>query len=192
MKKLFSFIGALLSLLKTPRKKGWAGTWENEKDFIRAIYKLRGEGFKKFEAITPFPLHEVEEAMQVSRSKIPWVTFVFGLLGALFGIWFTWWTSSVNWPINVGGTPMWSIPAFFPIIFELTILFSALSSVVALFIICGLPRLNPPIIDANLTSHQFALFVEETKEKQGSEEFEKKVEEVFKQMGAIKIVKTDF
>ena len=176
-----------------------AGLWDNEKDLIKAIYKFREEGFKKFEAITPFPLHEVEEAMKISRSMIPWVTFTFGSLGCFFGIWFTWWTSAVNWPLNVGGKPLWAIPAFFPIIFELTILFAALSSVAALFIICGLPRLNPPIIDPNLTSHQFALFVEEVGEKRKSqvngekvEELEKRAEDIFKQMGAIKIVKTDF
>ena len=185
MKKLFSFF-------RTPRKKGWAGIWEDEKALIQAIGQFRAEGFKKFEAITPFPLHEVEEAMKVSRSKIPWVTFTFGFFGAAFGLWFTWWVSVVSWPVNVGGTPMWSLPAFFPVIFELIILFAALSSVGALFILCGLPRLNPPIIDKNLTSHEFALFVEETREKEGSKEFGEKVEGIFKQMGAKKIVKTDF
>lgn len=212
-----------ISFFQTPSRGGVAGLWENDKDLLKAIHRFREEGFKDFEAITPFPLHEVEEAMKISRSIIPYVAFVFGTVGCLFGLWFTWWTSAVDWPVNVGGKPMWSLPAFFPVIFELVILFSALSSVGALFVICGLPRLNPPIIDPHLSSHQFALFIPEGKRKArnldmrkkkgsffmgtglgGGEEnkksdftetesdFTERVENIFKQMGAIKIVRTRF
>jgi hypothetical protein len=59
-------------------------------------------------------------------------------LGAPLELWLTWWTSVVDWPINVGGKPLFSLPAFIPIIFELTILFAALSSVAALVYHCGL------------------------------------------------------
>ena len=104
-------------------------------------------------------MHEVDEAIGIKRSFIPWVTFIFGLTGCTFGIWFTWWTSAVDWPLNIGGKPMWSLPAFIPVIFECTILLAALSSVGALFFICGLPKVNPTIIDPDLTSHKFALFV---------------------------------
>ena len=90
----------------------------------------------------PFPLHEVDEVIGIQRSFIPWVTFGFGTFGCLFGLWFTWWTSAVDWPINVGGKPMWSLAAFMPVIFELTILFAALSSVAALFFVCRFPKVR--------------------------------------------------
>jgi hypothetical protein len=65
----------------------------------------------------------------------------------------------VNWPVNVGGKPPFSLPAFIPVIFEVTILFAALSSVGALFYYCGLPKVDPPVIDPDLTSHKFAIFI---------------------------------
>jgi hypothetical protein len=77
----------------------------------------------------------------------------------LFALWLTWWTSAVNWPINVGGKPFFSLPAFIPIMFELTILFSALSSVAGLVYFCRLPQIDPPVIDPDLTSHKFAIFI---------------------------------
>ena len=65
----------------------------------------------------------------------------------------------MDWPLNVGGKPMWSLAAFIPVIFECTILFSALSSVGAMIVINGLPKVDPPTIDPDLTSHKFALWI---------------------------------
>ena len=182
IKKLF------FKLLGTPLKKGFAGIWEDEDKLIEAIYKLKQEGFKKFETISPHPLHEIDEAMEIPRSRIPWVTFIFGTVGCLFGLWLTWWISVVDWPLIIGGKPMWSLPAFIPVIFEITILFAALSSVGALLFICGLPDLNPFVIDPDLSSHKFAIFVEES-----DKEYQvQKIEKIFKNLGAIKVVETKF
>lgn len=178
----------MFSFLKTPNKNGVAGIWEDEYQFIETIKELKKMGFQKLEAISPFPLHEIDEAMEIKRSFIPWVTFIFGSLGCILGVWLTWWTSAVDWPLNIGGKPMWSLPAFIPIIFELTILFAALSSVGALFFICGIPHSNPPIIDPDLTSHKFAIFVEENDQMYQFENLEK----IFKNKGASQVVKTQF
>lgn len=83
---------------------------------------------------------------------------------------------------------MWSLPAFIPIVFELTILFGALSSVGALIYICGLPKVDPPVIDPDLSSHKFALFV--PKSSQGYDQ--KKLTELFNQMGATEVKETRF
>ena len=87
----------------------------------------------KFDAISPYAIHGMEEACGIKRSGIPYVTFVAGVTGLLSGLALTWYTSAYDWPINVGGKPAFSLPAFIPILFELTILFAALSSVAALF-----------------------------------------------------------
>lgn len=175
-------------VLRSPTKKGVAGIWTDEHTLVEAARKMRSAGYRKFDAISPFPLHGIDEAMEIPRSFIPWVTFVFGLSGCLFGIWFTWWTSAVDWPVNIGGKPFWSLPAFIPIIFELVILFSALSSVGALIFLCGLPKVDPPVIDPALTSHKFALFVPE--DDVGYDR--SKVEALLKELGADEVKIAEF
>ncbi len=169
-------------------KKGIAGLWLDEHQFLEAARKTSLAGFKKMEAITPFPLHGIDEAIGISRSFIPWVTFIFGLCGCAFGVWFTWYASAVSWPIIVGGKPMWSLPAFIPVVFECTILFAALSSVLTLVLICELPKIDPPIIDPALSSHKFALFIPEDASGFDSA----KIEKLFRDLGAEEVKRTEF
>ncbi len=181
-------INSLTQLVGYRGKKGIAGIWEDEHQLVHAAQRLREAGFKHFEAISPFPLHGIDEAMGIPRSCIPWVTFCFGLTGCAFGVWFTWWTSAVNWPLNIGGKPFWSLAAFIPIIFETTILFSALSSVAAMILLNGLPKVNPPIIDPDLSCSKFALFVPE--HDVGFEP--SKVEKLLKEYGATQVKRAEF
>ena len=165
-----------------------AGIWADESSFLSAIKSLKQKGHKKISAITPCPVHGLEELLEIKRSWIPWVTFVFGLTGCLFGLWFTWWTSAVDWPLIIGGKPFWSLPAFIPVIFECTILLGALSSVAALFYACGIPSVDPPVLDTNLTSHKFALYFNLKDKKQSTEELEKEL----LALGAEKIIHSEF
>lgn len=168
--------------------KGIAGIWEQESLVVKAARKTREAGFTKFEAISAYPIHGMEEACDIKRSWIPYVTFVAGVVGLGAGLLLTWWTSVVDWPINVGGKPLFSLPAFIPIIFELTILFAALASVGALFYACKMPRIDPPVIDPDLTSHKFAIFVPFNDI--GYDEA--RIEKMFKELGATEVKKTEF
>ncbi len=143
----------------TMAKGGIAGIWLDEAGVLKAAKKTRDMGFKKFDAITPYPVHGMEEACGLKRSFIPYVAFVAGLIGCSFGMFAQYWTSAVNWPINVAGKPFFSAPAFIPITFEMTILFAALSSVSVLLIVAKLPKVDPPIIDKDLTCHKFAIYI---------------------------------
>ena len=169
-------------------QSGMAAIFTDEQAVVKAAAKTRETGFKKFEAISPYPIHGMEEACGITRSWIPYVTFVMGVIGCLSGWALTYWTSAVNWPVNIGGKPFHSLPAFIPIMFELTILFAALSSVVSLFYACGLPKVNPPIIDPALTSHKFAIFIPANDV--GYDE--KRIEDLFKSLGASEIKKAEF
>ncbi len=169
-------------------QKGLAGIFESEETILKAAEYIKNMGFKKFEALTPYPVHGMEEACGIKRSWIPYVTFIAGVTGLSFGTWLTWWTSAVNWPVNVGGKPFFSLPAFIPIMFELTILFAALSSVGALFYAAGLPTVNPPIIDPDLTSHKFAIFIPAND--LGYDEG--KLREVFQKLGATEVKLSEF
>ncbi|MES2962295.1 MAG: DUF3341 domain-containing protein [Bdellovibrionota bacterium] len=140
---------------------GIAGIWLDDHELVAAAHKVRQAGYKKFDAITPFPVHGIEEAIGIERSKIPWITFFAGVLGLSCGLALTVWTMAVDWALNIGGKPFVSLPAFVPIMFELTILFAALFSVGGLFHFARLPKIDPPIIDPDLTSHKFAIFIPE-------------------------------
>ena len=182
--KLSSF--NLKSLSRYKAKAGVAGLWEDEHEFLTAVEKIYSGGKIKPITITPYPVHGLEEASKTPRSWIPWVALVCGLSGCLFGLWFTWWASAVSWPINVGGKPMFSLPAFIPIIFELTILFSAFGSIGALIYACGLPHIEPPVIDKDLTCHKFAMFIAD------SECPKDKAKALFKEVSAPEIKETEF
>ncbi len=169
-------------------KSGMAAIFDSEALVLKAAHKTREMGFKKFDAITPYPVHGMEEACGIKRSWIPYVTFVAGAIGCFLGWLLTYWTSAVNWPVNIGGKPFHSLPAFIPIIFEVTVLFAALSSVGALFKACGLPKVNPPVIDPDLSCHKFAVFIPQ--DDVGYDE--KRIEEMFKSLGAAQIKKTEF
>lgn len=164
---------------------GMAGIFGDEKSILEAARKTKSAGFTKFDAISPYPIHGMEEACGIKRSWIPYVTFIAAMTGLLSGLWLTWWTSAVDWPINVGGKPFFSLPAFIPIMFELTILFAALASVGALFYACGIPRIDPPVIDPDLSSHKFAIFVPENDTGYDAA----KLEKLFRESGALDIKK---
>ena len=125
---------------------------------------------------------------RLGGSIIPYITFAAGITGCTFGIWFTWWASAVDWPLIVGGKPKWSLAAFIPVIFECTVLFAALTSVGAMFVLNGLPKIDPPIIDIDLTSHKFALFAPDNKSGVDAA----KVEQLFRSFGAKDVRRTEF
>jgi hypothetical protein len=168
--------------------RGVVGIWSDDHQCVAAAHKTREAGYQKFDAITPFPVHGMEEAVGIKRSVIPWVTFVFGMTGGILGIFFQWYVHVYDWPINIGGKPFFSLPAFIPVTFETTILFAALSSVAACFILCKIPRVNPPVIDPALTSHKFALFVPE--DDRGYDRA--KIVKMFQDLGAEDVRDTEF
>lgn len=164
---------------------GIAAIFDDEHKVVEAARKSRDLGMTRFDAISPYPIHGMEEACGIKRSSIPYITFGAAIVGLLVGLYITWYTSVVDWPINVGGKPLFSLPAFIPILFELTVLFAALSSVAALFYFTGMPRINPPVIDPDLTSHKFAIFVPENETGYDAQ----KLEAFYKGLGATQIKK---
>lgn len=181
-------IEKVIGAVRPRGRAGIAGIWTDEHQLVKAAAKVRESGVKNIEAISPFPIHGIDDAIGIPRSWIPWVTFIFGLTGFGFGTWFTWWASAVDWPLIIGGKPLWSLPAFVPVMFELTILFGALSSVGALIAACGLPQVDPPVIDPALTSHKFALWIPENAPGFNASNLEK----LFKENGAVEVKRAEF
>jgi hypothetical protein len=146
------------------RLGGVVGIYLDDHELVKACHRVREAGYKKFDAFTPFPVHGIEEAIGISRSMIPWVTFIAGVTGGVLGMLLQYWISAVDWALNVGGRPFFSGPAFMPVTFEMTILFAALFSVGAMIALCGLPKIDPPLIDKDITSHKFAIFIPENED----------------------------
>lgn len=107
--------------------------FENEKDLIHASKELKKNNIKIKDFYTPFPVHGLDELLDIKRTRLPVVTFIAASTGLILAMVFQVWTSAVDWPINVGGKPMLSIPAFAPIAFEIMVLLGALTTVAAFF-----------------------------------------------------------
>ena len=139
---------------------GMVGIWLDEHKVVEAAHKTRQAGFKKFDAITPYPVHGMEEAMGLKRSWIPWATLLLGVSGFCLTFLFEAWTSSVSWPINVAGKPYVSWPAFIPVSFEGMVLIAGVLTSIILFVACHLPNLTKPVHDPRLTDDAFGVLVE--------------------------------
>jgi hypothetical protein len=164
---------------------GIAGIFLTEDSVVNAARKVREAGYAKLEALSPYPIHAMEEACGIKRSAIPYVTFGAGCVGLLAALALTYYTSVVDWALNIGGKPFFSLPAFVPIMFELTVLFAALSSVGAFFYFCGMPKKTVPPIDKDLTCSKFAIFIPENDEGYNYE----RIEKMLKELGAAEVKK---
>ena len=100
----------------------------------------------RLEAYAPHPLPELETKLGIRRTRIPWLVFAAGLTGAAGAFGLQGYLTAVNYPLNVGGRPLWSVPAFIPITFETTILAAALTGFAAWLLSSGLPALNHPAL----------------------------------------------
>ena len=139
------------------------GVFEQEEQILAAAGAVREAGYRIVDAYIPFPVHGLDHAMGLRASRLTWVCFLCGAVGLGVALWFQFWTSAEDWPINVGGKPFNSLPAFAPIAFEITILFAALGVVAALFVRCGLRpgkvAQRPP--EDRVTDDRFILVVRE-------------------------------
>ena len=110
-----------------------------------AVKGLRERGYTRLDTFSPFPIHGMDRAMGLPVSKLGFLVFGGGLTGLLLGVWLQWWTSAVDYPINISNKPLFGIESSVPIMFELTVLFSALTAVGGMLALNGLPRPYNPL-----------------------------------------------
>ena len=113
---------------------------------LEAAKSVAAAGYKKIDAYTPFPVHGVDVAIG-AKTLLPWLIFGGGLAGGITGFTMQVFASAVHYKINVAGKPLISWPSFFPITFELTILFAASTAVFGMLFLNGLPRLHNPLFN---------------------------------------------
>ena len=133
-------------------------TFEREADLIGAAAAARGRGIEIEDAYTPYAVHGLAAAMGLPPSRLPRVTLVLGVFGAVSFLLFQQWASAVSWPINVGGRPWNSLPAFVPVAFETMVLFAGVGTVVAFLVLTGRhPWRRPRVVAPRVTDDRFAL-----------------------------------
>ena len=113
---------------------------------VDAIKQAKAHGYEKIEAYTPIPMHEVSHALEF-KSELPKLVFAGGVFGAIAGFGMQYYASAVHYPVNIGGRPLNSWPSFIIITFEMTILFAALTAVLGMLALNGLPRPHHPVFD---------------------------------------------
>ena len=138
-------------------------------ELVNAVQKARQAGYRRLDAFTPFPIEEVSEALGLHHTRLPLIVLIGGICGAFAGLGLQYWTSVIDYPLNVGGRPFFSLPSFVPIAFECTVLFAALSAVFGMLALNGLPMPYHPVFNvprfALATRDRFFLCIEATDQK---------------------------
>jgi hypothetical protein len=134
------------------------GLYDDEEVLLKAIDKANDDHLEIWDVFTPFPVHGLEHHLHLSESRLHVAGFVYGMIGTLTAFLFMTWVFTRDWPIIFGGKPYWSVPAFIPITFEVTVLFAAIGMWVTFFTICGLaPGKTNPTLDDRITDDKFCL-----------------------------------
>lgn len=174
---------ALLDLFWNRDPKGVYGMlaeYDSPDTLIEACKKVRDAGYKKTDAFSPFPIHGMEAALGLPDSRVGKIAIFFSLTGLTLAVLIQWWTGAVGYPLVVGGKPFFAFEPSVPIMFELTVLFSAYSSVVIMLFLNGLPRFNHPVNGARLMERvgddRFVLLIERADPKYSADDTRKLLE----------------
>ncbi|MCC6623692.1 MAG: DUF3341 domain-containing protein [Deltaproteobacteria bacterium] len=147
-------------------KKTWGllAEFETPQAIYTACESVRDEGFRHWDAHTPFPVHGLDRAMGVQPSKVPWIVLGMAVFGMLAGFTLQWWTTAIDYPIMIAGKPYFAWPAWIPVTFELTILFGAFGAVFGMFGLNRIPTFNHPVFNserfARATDDRFFIAIE--------------------------------
>jgi len=126
---------------------GLMAEFETAGDLVAAARKTREAGFKKFDAYSPFPLHDLDEAMDLHDNRVSLFTLIGGLVGCCGGFGLCSWVEAVALPLNIGGRPFISAPMYIPITFEMTVLIGGLTAAISMMIMNGLPSPYHPVFN---------------------------------------------
>jgi len=136
---------------RTERKPiyGLMAEFKDPTSVVGAARKAYEAGYRKMDAFTPFPIEELSEALGWhTRGRLPKMVLLGGITGCVSGLALQYWVSAVAYPLNVGGRPFFSLPAFIPVMFEMTVLFAAFTAVLGMLALNGLPRPYHPVFNA--------------------------------------------
>lgn len=143
-----------------PVLAGVVGFYDDPESLISATAKVRDSQYKQFDCFTPYAVHGLEVAQGLGRSRIPYVTGVCAFTGTITAFAWQYAASKTWWPHLIGGKPFNSLPAFVPIMFELSILFGGVCTFFAMLYFNRLPNLSKRSFDPSITNNRFAIVIE--------------------------------
>ncbi len=147
-----------------PALYGLMAEFENSTDLVRATKAAYAAGYRKMDAYSPFPIEEASEALGFHKTRVPLVVLIGGLLGGMGMFGLEYWINCISYPLNIGGRPWDSWPAFIVPTFEMTVLFGGLAGVFGMFALNGLPMPHHPVFNVDkfsrVTRDRFFLCVE--------------------------------
>jgi len=132
----------------SPAVYGLLAEFDSATALLNAAHRVRGAGFTKTDAFSPFPIHGLAEALGFHEHKIPKLVLLGGIAGALAGYGLEYWTQVIDFRMNVGGRPFFSWVSFIPPAFETTILFAAFTAGISIIVLNGLPQPYHPVFHA--------------------------------------------
>lgn len=128
-----------------PQTVGLLAEFPTQDMLIRAAREMRSSGYTRLDAHTPFPIHELDDALGVKPTRLPWLVLGAGLTGGIVALAFQWWTGAVDYPMLISGKPLFSLPANIPVTFEVIILAAATTAFFGMLALNGLPKLSNPL-----------------------------------------------
>jgi hypothetical protein len=134
------------------------GLYDDETIMMRAVKQAKADHIEIMDVYSPFPVHGLDPILGLEESRLHIAGFVYGLMGTLTAFLGMTWIFTKDWPIVFGGKPYWSVPAFIPITFELTVLFASIGMVVSFYTVCGLgPGVTNDYLDDRITDDKFCI-----------------------------------
>lgn len=153
---------------------GLLAEYESVDEILKAARAVRRAGFTRWDVHSPFPIHGIDYAMGIKSTILPWLVLGGGLTGLTTAIWLQWYCNAFDYQFLISGKPVWSFPANVPVMFELTVLFSALTAVFGMLGLNHLPQLYNPLFKSarfkRVTSDRFFVVIDASDKKFNEEE----------------------
>ncbi len=160
---------------REPRFFGYIAEYSTPGEVLHAAEKLRDAGYARWDCLTPFPVHGLDEAMGMKKTILPWLVLGGGLAGLGIAIFMQWYVNSPatesaglyvfsGYPLNISGKPYWSVPANVPVMFELAVLLASLTAFFGVWALNRLPRFYHPVFNVarfrRVTDDKFFVLIE--------------------------------
>lgn len=149
-----------------PKLYGLIAEFRDVGTVLAAARRVRDAGYRRWDVHSPFPIHGIEKAMGVRPTLLPWLVLAGGLTGMGLGLLLVWYTNAFDYPFLISGKPIFSLQANIPVIFEMTVLFSAFTAVFGMLLLNKLPMLYNPLFRSarfrRVTDDRFVIAVDAT------------------------------